>query len=107
MCQRLAPSPENEMARSGARLGINVRRAWIMQGKIEILINGQKKAVLDSFTIAELLHHLELRETQVAVEVNREIVRRADWNKRQLRGGDEVEIVHFVGGGEGGSWVTN
>lgn len=37
---------------------------------------------------------------QVAVELNREIIKRVDWGSRVIGRGDEIEIVHFVGGGE-------
>jgi thiamine biosynthesis protein ThiS len=40
-----------------------------------------------------------MQAERVAVELNREIVPRADWPKAALRDGDKLEIVHFVGGG--------
>ena len=36
---------------------------------------------------------------RVAVELNREIVARARWAETPVREGDQLEIVHFVGGG--------
>jgi sulfur carrier protein len=35
----------------------------------------------------------------VAVEVNRAVVPRALHSEHRVRSGDEIEIVHFVGGG--------
>jgi sulfur carrier protein len=46
-----------------------------------------------------LLEHLGLTEGPVAVEVNREVVPRAEHATHRLRDGDVLEIVHFVGGG--------
>jgi thiamine biosynthesis protein ThiS len=49
-----------------------------------------------------LIEQLSLAPQRIAVEVNREIVRRADWEQTEVRDGDSVEIVHFVGGGNAG-----
>jgi thiamine biosynthesis protein ThiS len=51
--------------------------------------------------ISELVQSLSLNPERVAVELNRVIVRRADWGSTTISEGDRVEIVHFVGGGEG------
>ena len=40
-----------------------------------------------------------MKGDRVAVELNREIVPRSQWDETQLRDGDHLEIVHFVGGG--------
>jgi thiamine biosynthesis protein ThiS len=67
---------------------------------VQIHINGephdfpQKSLVLD-----RLIEQLELAPQRIAVEVNKTIVRRADWDKISIKDGDRVEIVYFVGGG--------
>ena len=50
-------------------------------------------------TVAELVAHLGLGEGPVAVELNREIVPRAQHASRTIADGDVLEIVHMVGGG--------
>jgi thiamine biosynthesis protein ThiS len=50
-------------------------------------------------TVLELLSHLEVPAGRVAVEVNREVVRRAEHETRYVEDGDAVEVIHFVGGG--------
>ena len=62
-------------------------------------INGESKEVPAAMTIAELVAHLGLIEGPVAVELNREIVPRAQHGSRTLADGDVLEIVHMVGGG--------
>jgi thiamine biosynthesis protein ThiS len=62
-------------------------------------INGAQKEVADGLSLAALVEELGMKPDRVAVELNREIVARAQWGETLLRGGDEVEIVHFVGGG--------
>lgn len=55
--------------------------------------------MLGPLSVAELVQRLGLDEDAVAVERNREIVARADWSVVPVRGGDRIEVVHFVGGG--------
>ena len=62
-------------------------------------VNGHARDVPDSITLAELIRHLALAPERLAIELNRKVVRRADWQETGLKEGDRVEIVHFVGGG--------
>ena len=62
-------------------------------------INGEAKEVPRTMTVAELVVHLGLGEGPVAVELNREIVPRAQHASRTIADGDVLEIVHMVGGG--------
>ena len=64
-----------------------------------LTINGATREVPEEMTVRELVEHLGLGGGPVAVEVNREIVPRAEHGKRKVAAGDTVEIVHFVGGG--------
>ena len=48
-----------------------------------------------------LVEQLGMKADRVAVELNLEIVPRGNWAATQLKDGDKLEIVHFVGGG---SW---
>jgi len=50
-------------------------------------------------TLADLAAELGLGEKRIAVEVNRDIIPREEYANCHLRDGDEIEIVHFVGGG--------
>jgi sulfur carrier protein len=66
---------------------------------VNVTVNGQPKNVPGDLTVRGLLEHLGLTEGPVAVEVNREVVPRAEHATHRLRDGDVLEIVHFVGGG--------
>jgi thiamine biosynthesis protein ThiS len=66
---------------------------------MKITINGQAKEVSRELTLTALLAHLEIVAARVAVERNREIVPREQWETTQIHEGDKVEIVHLVGGG--------
>jgi thiamine biosynthesis protein ThiS len=66
---------------------------------ITLRINGDPREVPDGLTLATLLPHLGLDPRMVVVEHNRVIVRKTGLAGVQVAAGDEVEIVHFVGGG--------
>jgi sulfur carrier protein len=66
---------------------------------MRVTVNGSARDVPDGVTVKGLVVHLGLAGGPVAVEVNREIVPRAEHERRPIAGGDVIEIVHFVGGG--------
>lgn len=66
-----------------------------------IVVNGDQTQIAEGSGISDLVKSLGLVTERVAVEVNKRIVRRADWSSTTISEGDRVEIVHFVGGGEG------
>ncbi|MFQ5776489.1 MAG: sulfur carrier protein ThiS [Terriglobia bacterium] len=66
---------------------------------MQVTINGELRAVPEGVTLRDLLSYLKLEEERVAVERNRAIVGRQDWAAVRVQPGDELEIVHFVGGG--------
>ena len=66
---------------------------------MQLTVNGRSKDVPDGLSVRALIEHLGLGGGPVAVELNRAIVPRSEHALRELRAGDIVEIVHFVGGG--------
>jgi sulfur carrier protein len=66
---------------------------------IEIVLNGVRRTVPGALSVAGLLAHLEIDPARVAVELNRTLVRRPQWDSTPVEPGAEVEVVHFVGGG--------
>ena len=65
-----------------------------------IVVNGNQTDIAQGSSISELIKVVGLDRERVAVELNKRIVRRADWDSTTISEGDKVEIVHFVGGGE-------
>ncbi|WNS76442.1 sulfur carrier protein ThiS [Bacillus sp. DTU_2020_1000418_1_SI_GHA_SEK_038] len=66
---------------------------------MSITLNGQAYTLPeDVSTVQQLLQHLELSKRIVIVEVNKEIVQKDQYN-RPIRERDQVEMIHFVGGG--------
>lgn len=64
-----------------------------------IQVNGKPRELREGLTVASLLEELDLAPETVAVELNREIVRRGDYVGVELKPGDKLEIVRFVQGG--------
>ena len=69
-------------------------------GTISIRVNGEHKRVKDGLTLADLASELGLVPEKVAVERNLEVVPRSTLKDVRVEDGDELEIVHFVGGGD-------
>jgi len=66
---------------------------------MKIVVNGQQTESPEKLTVRGLIELLGYTEGPVAVEINREVVPRAEHPLRVVQEGDVVEIVHFVGGG--------
>jgi sulfur carrier protein len=66
---------------------------------LRIQINGEVREVKTDISVRELIADLSLKAEQVAIELNRNVIRRAQWEATTLNEDDTVEIVHFVGGG--------
>lgn len=66
---------------------------------ILIAVNGEGQEIPAGLNIRELLELLKVDAGRVAVELNREIVRKADWEGALVEAGAQVEVVMFVGGG--------
>jgi sulfur carrier protein len=70
-----------------------------MSDTIDVLVNGERRAVTRGATLLELLTSLALDPRAVVVEHNRAIVRRPRLSEVTVAPGDAIELVHFVGGG--------
>ena len=66
---------------------------------MNIIVNGTPRELKQPLSVAELLEHLKIPPRGVAVEVNLQLVSRAQHAQRQLADGDQLEIVTLVGGG--------
>lgn len=66
---------------------------------MRIMINGESRELAAGLTVAALLTHLGIDTRKVAVERNLEIVPKSTFAVTELRDGDRLEIVHFIGGG--------
>ncbi|MGK6321050.1 sulfur carrier protein ThiS [Sphingomonas sp. DT-204] len=69
-------------------------------GTVSIIVNGEHRRVAAGLSLAELAGELGLAPEKVAVERNLEVVPRSTLAQVCVEDGDEIEIVHFVGGGD-------
>lgn len=70
-----------------------------MADTISITVNGEPRVIPAPATLAALLAQIGLDTRKVAVERNLEIVPRSTYDATRLAAGDQLEIVHFIGGG--------
>jgi sulfur carrier protein len=68
---------------------------------MNLYINGELRdfPAAPSFTLSGLIETLGMKSDRVAIELNRDIAPHDRWSQIQLKDGDRLEIVHFVGGG--------
>ena len=66
---------------------------------MRVFVNGDEKDLSDGISLLELIEQLDLPVARIAIELNREVVRRSEWGSTMLKDEDRIEIVHFVGGG--------
>lgn len=66
---------------------------------ISVTVNGETRDISPGQSVAALLCFLSVPADRVAVELNRAIVRKRDWECTIVPQGAKIEIVEFVGGG--------
>ena len=70
-----------------------------MDFEFDIELNGSAYQVMFGHTIDDLIGVLALREKNIAVAVNRQIIPRSQWSGLLLQREDKVDIVRAIGGG--------
>ena len=63
-----------------------------------VTINGRTERLPGTPTVTDLLHTLSITG-RIAVELNRQVVPRSEFDQRHVQSGDRIEIVHAIGGG--------
>ncbi|WP_265048166.1 sulfur carrier protein ThiS [Alkalimarinus alittae] len=66
---------------------------------MNVIVNGDEKTLEVGATVADLIHVLALEGKRIAVELNMEIVPRSEHASTVLKQGDNLEVVHAIGGG--------
>ena len=70
-----------------------------IKNKIKITVNGKQMQVIPNFSIKSLIEILKIPLNKIAIELNKKIIDKKMISKINLRKGDKIEIVHFIGGG--------
>lgn len=66
---------------------------------MKVTINGENKELSSEVSLFELLTKLDLPSKRIAIELNKDVVRKKDWQNIKVSDKDKIEIIHFVGGG--------
>ena len=70
-----------------------------IKNKIKITVNGKQMQIIPKFTLKSLITKLIIPQNKIAIELNKKIIDKKRISKIQLKKGDKIEIVHFIGGG--------
>ena len=66
---------------------------------MKITLNGEVRELESEVSLDRLIELLSFPQQRIAVELNREVVRKKDWPNVVVKEADRIEVVHFVGGG--------
>ncbi|MCP4216608.1 MAG: sulfur carrier protein ThiS [bacterium] len=66
---------------------------------MKIILNGDTKEYDNVETISQLMERQFEQRDDIIVVLNGTILKKRLWNERQLKDGDDVRLVQFVGGG--------
>ena len=70
-----------------------------IKNKIKITVNGKQMQIIPKFSLKSLIIKLKMPLNKIAIELNKKIIDKNRISKIQLKKGDKIEIVHFIGGG--------
>ncbi len=70
-----------------------------IKNKIKITVNGKQMQIIPKFSLKSLIIKLKMPLNKIAIELNKKIIDKKRISKIQLKKGDKIEIVHFIGGG--------
>ena len=66
----------------------------------KIYVNGDAQEVNLPLNVSELIKQSDVQQPDmVSVQVNEEFAEREDWETIQLKEGDKVDFLYFMGGG--------
>ena len=66
---------------------------------MQINLNGEKRTISNSTNLVSLLSELSIDPKKVAVEINLQIIPKSCFLDTKINEGDNIEIVHVIGGG--------
>jgi thiamine biosynthesis protein ThiS len=66
---------------------------------VKLTINGKEREVHSSSTVTELVKELAITAPNIAVALNSQVIPKSKYPETPVNEGDQIEIVHAVGGG--------
>lgn len=66
----------------------------------KIMVNGEAQEVILPLTLTELIKQNDVQQPEmVSVQVNEDFADRSEWDGIQIKEGDTVDFLYFMGGG--------
>ena len=66
---------------------------------MNIIVNGSERHCPTDSNLSELLTLLDMQDKKIALEINKEVISRGEYDSYILNEGDAVEIIQAIGGG--------
>ncbi len=66
---------------------------------IKIKLNGKENEIKSGMTVTDLLTKWQMRPELVTVEINESILQKLDYETTEIKQGDKVEFIFYMGGG--------
>lgn len=66
---------------------------------MKVTVNGETRKLPDSLSLKDAVEKLVKNPEGVVAELNRAVIRKANWRKKQLKDGDVLELIAIMGGG--------
>lgn len=66
---------------------------------MNIKVNGETRDVQDGLSLESLFNSLDIKTQIMASAINMSVIKKDKWNDTTLQENDEIEFLHFVGGG--------
>ena len=64
-----------------------------------VIVNGESREFKDGSTLGDILKELNIEDKVMAAAVNMQIVKKDNWKNYEVKDGDKLELLDFVGGG--------
>ena len=67
----------------------------------QVIVNGEAQEVVLPITVEELIKLNKVEQPElVSVQLNEEFLERNEYSTRQVKEGDEIDFLYFMGGGQ-------
>jgi sulfur carrier protein len=76
-----------------------LRENFVLENRVKLTINGKEREVHASKTVTELVKELQINAPNIAVALNHQVIPKSQYSETPVKDGDNIEIVHAVGGG--------
>lgn len=87
------------LIRGFLRSNLELLSAIVENTPMQVHVNGETREIPGELSLTELLDYLSMPSRLLAIELNKEVVRKKDWENTRIKDADVIEIIHFVGGG--------